>query len=347
MLYKVLLPIVALVALGFAFRHVVVADQEPPKLPPPVEPARSPFANSVAGAGVVEPLTENIAVGSPLPGVVVEVFVRVGDEVTAGQKLFRLDDRQLRAERIARQAALESARASLVKLRAMPRPEEVPIDEAKLREAKAGLVDAREQLARADRGLKTNVVSEDDFFRRKNAVAQAEAQVARADAELKLLRDGAWKPDVAVADSQVTMAEAQLQQTETELDRLIVRAPVRARVLQKNVRDGEYVGVPPGQALMVLGDVSTMHVRMDVDETDIGRFRPELPGKAITRGANKRELPLRFVRVEPYVVPKKSLTGVGSERVDTRVLQVIYAVDGTDPGLFVGQQVDVYLDAGR
>jgi multidrug resistance efflux pump len=303
--------------------------------------------NTVAGAGVVEPLTENIAVGSPLPGVVVEVFVRVGDEVTAGQKLFRFDDRQLRAERIARQAALESARASLVKLRAMPRPEEVPIDEAKLREAKAGLVDAREQLARADRGLKTNVVSEDDFFRRKNAVAQAEAQVARADAELKLLRDGAWKPDVTVAESQVTMAEAQLRQTETELDRLIVRAPVRGRVLQKNVREGEYVGEPPGQALMVLGDVSTMHVRMDVDETDIGRFRPELPGKAITRGANKRELPMRFVRVEPYVVPKKSLTGVGSERVDTRVLQVIYAVDGTDPGLFVGQQVDVYLDAGR
>lgn len=347
MLYKILLPIVALVALGFAFRHVVVADQEPPKLAPPVEPARSPFANSVAGAGVVEPLTENIAVGSPLPGVVVEVFVRVGDEVAAGQKLFRLDDRQLRAERTARQAALDSARASLTKLRAMPRPEEVPIDEAKLREAKAGLVDAREQLARADRGLKTNVVSEDDFFRRKNAVAQAEAQVARADAELKLLREGAWKPDLAVAESQVAMAEAQLQQTETELDRLIVRAPVRGRVLQKNVREGEYVGVPPGQALMVLGDVSTLHVRMDVDETDIGRFRPELPGKAITRGANKRELPLRFVRVEPYVVPKKSLTGTGSERVDTRVLQVIYAVDGTDPGLFVGQQVDVYLDAGR
>jgi multidrug efflux pump subunit AcrA (membrane-fusion protein) len=347
MLYKVLLPIVALIALGFAFRHVVVADQEPPKLPPPVEPARSPFANSVAGAGVVEPLTENIAVGSSLPGVVVEVFVRVGDEVAAGQKLFRLDDRQLRAERIARRAALESARASLVKLRDMPRPEEVPIDEAKLREAKAGLVDAREQLARADRGLKTNVVSEDDYFRRKNAVAQAEAQVARADAELKLLREGAWKPDVAVAESQVTVAEAQLQQAETELDRLIVRAPVRGRVLQKNVRDGEYVGVPPGQALMVLGDVSTLHVRMDVDETDIGRFRPELPGKAITRGANKRELPLRFVRVEPYVVPKKSLTGVGSERVDTRVLQVIYAVDGTDPALFVGQQLDVYLDAGR
>src|SRR4051812_31089412 len=107
MLYKVLLPVLALVALGFAARHVVVADQEPPKVPPPVEPARSPFAGAVAGAGVIEPRTENIAVGSPLPGVVAEVFARVGDEVAAGQKLFRLDDRAQRAERDARRAALD------------------------------------------------------------------------------------------------------------------------------------------------------------------------------------------------------------------------------------------------
>jgi HlyD family secretion protein len=347
MLYKILLPILALVALGFAARHVVVADQEPPKLPPPVEPARSPFAGSVAGAGVIEPLTENIAVGSPLPGVVLEVFVKVGDEVVAGQKLFRLDDRQLRAERGVRRAMLDSAQATLAKLRAMPRPEEVPISEAKLRESRVGLADAQEQFTRADRGYRTVAVSEDERYRRKNAVAAAEAQVARAEAELKLLREGAWKPDLAVAEAQVAMADTQLRQAETELDRLVVRAPVRGRVLQKNVREGEYIGVPPGQPLMVLGDVSTLHVRMDVDETDIGRFRPDLPGRAVTRGANKRELALRFVRVEPFVVPKRSLTGLGSERVDTRVLQVIYAVDGSEPGLQVGQQVDVYLDAGR
>ncbi|HKB02590.1 MAG TPA: HlyD family efflux transporter periplasmic adaptor subunit [Gemmataceae bacterium] len=347
MLYKIFLPILALVALGFAGRHVVVGDQEPPKLPPPVEPARSPFAGAVAGAGVIEPLTENISVGSPLPGVVVEVFARVGDEVAAGQKLFRLDDRQPRAERDVRRAMLESANVTLSKLRAMPRPEELPISEARLREAQAGLADAREQFTRADRGYRTVAVSEDERFRRKNAVATAEAQVARAEAELKLLREGAWKPDLTVAEAQVAMAESQLRQAETELDRLVVRAPVRGRVLQKNVREGEYVGVPPGQPLMVLGDVTTLHVRMDVDETDIGRFRADLPGRAVTRGANKRELSLRFVRVDPFVVPKRSLTGLGSERVDTRVLQVIYAVDGSDPGLQVGQQVDVYLDAGR
>ena len=54
---------------------------------------------------------------------------------------------------------------------------------------------------------------------------------------------------------------------------------------------------------------------------------------------------LMFVRVEPYVIPKKSLTGESTERVDTRVLQVIYALDPSFRTLYVGQQVDVFIAA--
>src|SRR5258708_30156084 len=181
MLYKILLPIFAVIALGFAARHVVVADQEPPKMPPTIEPARSPYSGALEGVGVIEPLTEKIAVGSPLPGVVAEVFVKVGDEVAAAQKLFRLDDRQMRAEREVRQAMLDSAKASLAKLRSMPRPEEVPISEARLREAQAGLIDAREQLNRADRGFRTAAVSGDDLYPQTNAHPPAYRPFARRE----------------------------------------------------------------------------------------------------------------------------------------------------------------------
>jgi HlyD family secretion protein len=347
MLYKLLLPIIAAVSLAFAVRHVVVADQEPPKLPPPVEPSRSPYRGPVAGAGVLEPVTENIAVGSPLPGVVAEVFIEVGKEVKAGDPLFRLDDRHLKAELGVRQAMLASAQAALKKLEDQPRSEEKPIAEARVQEARAMLIDAREQHDRAAQGSRSGAVTEDELFRRRNAVTTAAATLARAEAEQRLLLAGSWKADRDVAAAQVAMAQAQVEQTKTELDRLRVTAPVTGRVLQKNVRVGEYVGVPPGQALMMLGDVSRLHVRMDVDENDIGRVRTDAAGKAITRGANKRELPLTFVRVEPYVVPKRALTGMGTERVDTRVLQIIYRVEASDPSLYVGQQVDVYLDGGR
>ena len=55
--------------------------------------------------------------------------------------------------------------------------------------------------------------------------------------------------------------------------------------------------------------------------------------------------PLKFVRFEPLVVPKQSLTGASTERVDTRVLQAVYRIQKADFPLFVGQQMDVFIDA--
>ena len=55
------------------------------------------------------------------------------------------------------------------------------------------------------------------------------------------------------------------------------------------------------------------------------------------------QVPIEYVRTEPLVIPKRSLTGSVSERVDTRVMQVIYSVDPNVLGAAVGQQVDVYI----
>ncbi len=122
-------------------------------------------------------------------------------------------------------------------------------------------------------------------------------------------------------------------------------------MLQVNVRPGEYVGTPPSQALVVLGSVHNLNVRVDIDENDIPRaysyFKAGVKAYASPRGDPTKKFPLRFERVEPYVIPKKSLTGDNTERVNTRVLQVIYQVDRDEPGLFVGMQVDVFLDTGE
>jgi hypothetical protein len=89
--------------------------------------------------------------------------------------------------------------------------------------------------------------------------------------------------------------------------------------------------------------METVHVRIDVDERDISRFRPGAAATAFPRGDSSRQLRLRFVRVEPLVVPKKSLTGDNTERVDTRVLQVIYAIEPRSAPVYVGQQLDVFI----
>lgn len=341
-------PVVCVALLSFAVYHVVRGQQQPPKAPPPVEPSRSPYRGTIAGGGVVEARSENIAIGSHLPGVVAEVFVKVDSPIYGpkgtepGTPLFRLDDRQLQAELRIREAEWESTKASLRKLEKMPRPEEVLPLEARVREAEATLNDAKDQYTRAQQLLKSRSVGDEEVIKRKNAVGVAEAQLAKAEAELSLMKKGSWSLDQDVARLNAARAEAMVKQTATELERLTVRSPIDGKVLQCNVRPGEYVGVPPGQTLMVVGDVSVMHVRVDIDENDLPRFRPGLPAQATPRGSPDVTIPLKFVRVEPLVVPKKSLTGAGSERVDTRVLPVIYAVNSMAT-LYVGQQMDVYL----
>jgi multidrug resistance efflux pump len=348
MVRKYVLPILAAALFAFALFFVVRGQAARPPLPPPAEPARTPFGNTVAGAGLVEAQTENISIGSALPGVVTQVDVKVGRKVKAGDPLFRLDDRQLRAELKAREAALASAVAQLKRLDEMPRKEELPAKEAQVREAQANLTSLEDQARRAQQ-MAGRAISDEEVVSRQQAARAAREQLARAKADYDLLKAGAWEPDKVVAAAAVEQARAQVEQTKTDLDRLVVRALVDGEVLQVNVRPGEYVGTPPGQALIVLGNVHTLHVRVDIDEHDVPRFRPGAAARGALRGDPGHEFPLRFVRVEPYVIPKKSLTGDNTERVDTRVLQVIYAVDGVseERPLYVGQQMDVFIEAGK
>ncbi|MGE3240089.1 MAG: HlyD family secretion protein [Pirellulales bacterium] len=345
MLTKIGLPIVALVMIAFAVNFLMHSKTRMPELPPPIQPAVSPFPNTVAGAGMVEPETENIAVGSPVPGVVVEVLAKVGQKVKTGDPLFRLDDRQLKAQLAIREAMLADAKAQLEKLDEMPRKEELPPAEAKVLEAKADWENWEQQWSRGERLVTQNAMSEEEFMERKQQALQARERYNNAVAAYDLLKAGAWEPDKRVAAAAMKHAAAQIEETKTDLERLVIRALVDGEVLQVNVRPGEFVGAPPTQALVVLGSVNQLHVRVDIDEYDIPRFINDAPARATLKGQPNEFFPLRFVRIEPYVVPKKSLTGDNTERVDTRVLQVIYAIDTGGKRLFVGQQLDVFIDA--
>jgi HlyD family secretion protein len=347
MIRKFGLPLAALAMLFFAVYHVVRAQQTPPPLEPPVMPARSPFGKGVAGAGLVEAQTENISVGTNLPGVVTEVYAKVGHKVRRGEKLFKLDDRALKAEWRVRKASVDSAVAQLQKLQQMPRAEEIPALEARVAEMRANLADQQDLAQRARRLHASRSIGDEERSRREQAASMAREQVRKAEADLALMKSGAWKPDLAVAEASVEQAKAMLQATETELARLEVQALVDGEVLQVNVRPGEYVSTQAGQALVVLGNVSCLHVRVDIDEHDIPRFRREAKAKAMLRGDPRQEFALRFVRVEPFVIPKKSLTGDNTERVDTRVLQVIYALEESTRPVFVGQQLDVYVEGAE
>jgi multidrug efflux pump subunit AcrA (membrane-fusion protein) len=345
---RVILPFLGLSMGTLGFYHVQQKSQTAPMTVPPESPARVPYEHVVAGSGVVEARTENIAIGAALPGLVLEVFVpssKAGQRVSAGAPLFRIDDRHLKAQLAVAEAEVKSAKARLKRLQDQPRPEELPPSSAKVRAATAKSARLRDDYERARRLIGSGAVSQEEYTTRQLTYDAALHEEAQARAEYDLLKAGAWKPDLDVAEAAVLEAQAKVGQVKTEIDRSLVVAPVDGVVLQVNIRPGERIGELESRPLMVLGDIGTMHVRVDVDERDIPRFRPSLPAKAFPRGETSCELNLRFVRVEPLVIPKKALTGDNTERVDTRVLQVIYAIEPGHENVYIGQQLDVFIRA--
>ena len=346
MFRKFLLPALAVLGVAFAIYTVKAGNKPVPVSKPVAEPALAPFKAYVAGSGLIEASTENIAVGTHVAGVVTQVPVKVGDTVKAGQPLFQVDDRDLKAELVVREAALQSAKAELQRIENQPRPEEIPVAEAKVREAQATLDNAKIILAKWQRVEDPRAVSADELRQAKLGVDIAAANVKQFEADIALLKAGAWGPDKEIARAKVASAQAQVDSAKINLDRLTVRAPVDGRLLQVRIRVGEFaqVGVL-ADPLMLLGRTDVMHIRVDVDENEASRVRPGAAAVAYVRGNSSIRTPLEFVRIEPFIVPKRSLTGDTTERVDTRVLQVVYAFEPQDLPVYVGQQMDVYIDA--
>jgi multidrug efflux pump subunit AcrA (membrane-fusion protein) len=144
----------------------------------------------------------------------------------------------------------------------------------------------------------------------------------------------------------VLQAQSQVEATETTVERLNVRAPMDGEVLQVNIRPGEFaMAGAVSTPLLVMGNLDQLHVRVDIDENDAWRFRPNGKAVAYLRGNREFSTPLTLAYVEPFVVPKRSLTGDSTERVDMRVLQALYQFDRSRLRAYVGQQVDVFIEA--
>lgn len=185
----------------------------------------------------------------------------------------------------------------------------------------------------------------------------AQAQAARVREQLGLLQRTAdpyavtqaellsHRRELDVAEAQVQAARAAIAASELLIDRMNVVSPIDGTVLQVNIAVGEFVSPQSQQPPMVIGNIDEVQVRADVDEQIAPRVKPGKDAVGYIKGEPDRPIPLEFVRIEPYVVPKRSLTGFASERVDTRVLQVIFKFpNDLDRPVYVGQQMDLYIE---
>lgn len=340
------LPIFAAIAFTFAVVKIVHTQPAHAKVTPPAAPPSAVYANQVGAVGLAEAESENIAISLPVAGLVTRVDVKAGQLVRKGARLFSLDDRDLQAELALRKSSLALAETRLEKLAMSPRPEDLPPAEAKVREAQQLYQDAAVQLNLIESVRDKRAIRDEDLQRRRLAAKAAEARVDGANAELARLKAGTWKPDLDIARAEVEEARRQVERVEADLTRLVVTAPLDGEILQCKVHAGEYAqaGSLP-QPLILMGATARLNVRADIDEQDAWRVKAGATATGTVRGHSGERLPLHFVRVEPYVIPKRNLTGDSTERVDTRVLQAIFALQPGAP-VYAGQQLDVFIDAG-
>ena len=346
----ILLSCVGLVA---AIYVVATAKEVIPSPPPAQPPSTNPFAIGIAALGLVEPSTRMVDVAAPESARVSEVFVQVGEHVKAGTPLFCLDTVPLDAEMLRARAALVTAQAEVRRLENWPRPEDFPPMAAEVAEARSRLADAEERLASLSSAQERNAASDDEVTRQRFLVSIVRANVDNAEARLARMRAGSWSQDLEVAKAAVLARQADIDAIQKRLDRMTVRAPIDATVLQRNIEPGEFASTGPSSnggradAPIILGDLSAMHVRAQVDEEDAPLLSETASAIARVRGPFKTELALELLRIEPLASPKRQISGASTELVDTRVIEAVYLVKPAagSPRLYAGQVVDVYIEA--
>lgn len=320
----------------------ITSQSLPAELPPDRPPSTNPYASGITASGIIEAASRNVRIAAPESGLVASVFVEVNDSVKAGDPLFQLDPRLLQAEVARAQAAVNVQKRHLERLESPPRDEDVAPLRASVQRASAQQAEAQDELDRAQRLCDRNAMSSADLARYRFAVDKAAADLTKGQAELNRTLAGTWEQELKVARGNLALAEAELQLAQARLARLTILSPIDGVILKRSVEPGEFT-MGNGPAALVIGDLSVLHVRAQVDERDTALLHHGAPATAVVTGSDCRQFKLSMLRIEPLSVPKTQLTGLDAELVDTRVVEVIFEVE-PDACLYPGQIVDTFIE---
>ena len=343
--------VLPLIGVAFLVALLIANARKLPHSQPLIAPPQSPYADTIAASGIIEASGENQNISATVAGVMTKLFVHQGQAVKKGDPLFQIDPRNQRA-------GLMNANANATKSAAGVQVAESTVltQQANLNSAIAAIASAKAnyenaaQIAQRDTALhKAGIIADQEYITavktRDADYATWQQQIAiqaQAKAQLK-------NAQAAVVQQQADLKalQAQRDQQSVQLSQLTVTAPRDGTVLQINNYPGEFIASTPTTAPILFGDTNALQVRVDVDEINASHVRPGAAAIANLKGDSTRKFPLQFVRIDPYMIPKQSLTGNNNERVDVRVLQVIYRFQQPNFPVYAGQQVDVFIEGDR
>jgi HlyD family secretion protein len=353
--------IASAIGLLLAVISAYIFSQKPRAQPPLFTPAANPYAHGIYSNGIIESdqaQGENINIYPEVAGPITRILVAEGQRVHTGDALLTIDDSVQRATAEQQRAQAEAAHAMLRELRAEPRRENLDVSAAQVDNARATLKNARDQRDKQQRSYEMDPrsVSKEALDNAINAENIAAANLKVVERQYALTKAGAWIYDIQNAERTYAALQKASQSSSALLAKYTIRAPADGVVLAVKSSVGSYVssqgaydsytqGFGP---LLVMGlPQRHLQVRAYVDEILVHEL-PEpaqIKAEMFIRGTNEH-VPLTFVRIQPYISPKIELSDARQERVDLRVLPIIFRFENPRGlNLYPGQLVDVYVGA--
>ena len=308
--------------------------------------------------GRVEPASGEIKIAAPVMGVIAQVLVKVNDKVSAGEPLIRLIDNEAQA----RLAAAEAQVAFRLRAR---NEETAPVRSTARRTTEAAIVDsdkaavrrrAEDAVADADKAVtaaqaaldkalmdrRAGQASDADREAARTTLSRAQDRLQQQKAELRRIETDPSTPLPNFAEGQVNVARAELAAAAAAVAKLTIRAPIAGAVLQVNAKPGELAAPSNAQPLLVIGDVSALRVRAELDERDFGQIKIGQPVLVRADAFRGREFAGKVAFIAPLVEPGR-INARGQRNVtDVDVVEVLIDLAQADP-LAVGMKVDVYF----
>lgn len=257
---------------------------------------RGDIVAGVRATGTLSPVT-TVLVGSQLSGQIVEIATDYNAPVKKGQVIARLFSEQIKSRRDAAAADLQQGRADLDQRKAQleraratrQRSDGALADQmaqkdrvaAQLAEAKRNYERQHELTERGVGSANALEAAKTQLDIQTATLASSEATIAQAQAELiGLDADIALaQAQVASADAVIAARQAKLRDIEIDLNRTDIRSPVDGVVINKEIELGQTVAASLNAPTLftIAQDLSQIDIYANVDESDVGRIKPDQP----------------------------------------------------------------------
>ncbi len=357
-------------AASVAASYFVLAGRGPAATIEPSGPAGDAKLAVVSAPGIVETGSEEIEVGAEVPGKLKAVEVEEGDRVARGQVVAVIENgdiaasvaiarakvASLRAARVSAAARVEQARTERRRVENGSREEERREAMAAYEQTLPNVENSKREYERRKRLFDNGDISREEFERYRtayqNAVKQADAvrerynvvnaparkdDLARTDAAIRVA-----EAQVAELDAQIVEAGAAVGEAEARLAKTIVKSPINGVVLRKRLKAGESFSPEQPNGIVTIGDTSRLNVRVDLDETEVARIREGMAAYVTADAYGEKRFVARVARIGQILGRKNFRTERPTERVDTKILEVLLELD-CDQKLPVGLRVDAFI----